>query len=324
MRGFVANTDYDWFTFLRSAEQPVEEVNFWRPASDSSFKALQSGEPFFFKLKSPHNAIGGFGYFAHFSNLPLSLAWQVFGQGNGAPNFALMRERLLHFRSRFRMDLEYGKDFSIGCILINEPLFFDRKDWIRIPEDFAPNIVQGKTYDLATGEGERLWLECVAREREYRSRTASKQVNDRESLIVAETQSLLGGYGPPALIRPRLGQGSFRVAVLDTYDRRCSVTGERTLPALEAAHIREFHEIQEHAIPNGILLRADIHKLFGAGYVTVTPQYTFEVSRRIKEEFENGRDYYALHGSTIRLPANVLHHPLPDALIWHNENRFRG
>ncbi|HET8539750.1 MAG TPA: hypothetical protein VFL83_07745 [Anaeromyxobacter sp.] len=27
MRGFVANTDFDWFTFL-SARQPLEEVNF--------------------------------------------------------------------------------------------------------------------------------------------------------------------------------------------------------------------------------------------------------------------------------------------------------
>lgn len=38
------------------------------------------------------------------------------------------------------------------------------------------------------------------------------------------------------------------------------------------------------------------------GYVAVTPDYHFEVSRRIKEEFENGRDYYALHGVRVRLP----------------------
>ena len=37
---------------------------------------------------------------------------------------------------------------------------------------------------------------------------------------------------------------------------------------------------------NGILFRADVHKLFDAGYVTVTPDYHFEVSHRIKEEFE--------------------------------------
>jgi len=36
--------------------------------------------------------------------------------------------------------------------------------------------------------------------------------------------------------------------------------------------------------------------------VTVTPSLELRVSRRIREEFENGRDYYALQGSSVRLP----------------------
>lgn len=31
-----------------------------------------------------------------------------------------------------------------------------------------------------------------------------------------------------------------RVLVTEAYGRRCAVTGERTLPALEAAHIKPF------------------------------------------------------------------------------------
>jgi putative restriction endonuclease len=123
-------------------------------------------------------------------------------------------------------------------------------------------------------------------------------------------------------VRPRLGQRSFRIAVLDTYERRCAITDERTLPVLEAAHIRDYRDVQEHTLSNGVLFRADIHKLFDSGYVTVTPDYHFEVSRRIKEEFENGHDYYALHGSSIRLRA--ADRPAADALIWHNEQRYLG
>jgi len=48
------------------------------------------------------------------------------------------------------------------------------------------------------------------------------------------------------------------------------------------------------------------------------------VSRRIKEEFENDRDYYALHGTRIRLPENITERPAADALVWHNEQRFLG
>jgi putative restriction endonuclease len=132
-------------------------------------------------------------------------------------------------------------------------------------------------------------------------------------------------YGEPQLVRPRLGQGAFRVLVTDIYQRRCAVTGERTLPALDAAHIRPYGPEQgEHSAQNGVLLRRDIHSLFDAGYVTVTPSYRFEVSRRIKEEYENGRMYYALHGTPISVPERKGQRPDPLALRWHNDERFRG
>ena len=45
-------------------------------------------------------------------------------------------------------------------------------------------------------------------------------------------------FGEPVLVRPRLGQGSFRIGVTDVYQRRCAVTGERTLPILAACRTR--------------------------------------------------------------------------------------
>lgn len=318
LRGYVATTDFDWFTFLRSASPPVDEVNFWKPG-ETAFKALQPGEPLFFKLKSPHNAIGGFGYFAHFSFLPVSMAWEVYGSANGAPDYRHVRERLLRFRQRFGMATDPKQDFWIGCILLTEAVFFEDDEWVRMPADWAANIVGGKGYDLSAGEGQRIWLECLARAATRRE--TSRQL--REPARIAD-QPIPGGYGEPMLIRPRLGQRSFRVAILDSYERRCAITNEKTLPALEAAHIREYSDHPAHDLNNGILFRADIHKLFDAGYVTVTPGYQFEVSKRIKEEFENGRDYYRLHGTSIRLPHNPEDHPSTGALTWHNEERYLG
>ena len=60
------------------------------------------------------------------------------------------------------------------------------------------------------------------------------------------------------------------------------------------------------------------------GYVTVTPNLNFEVSRRIREEFENDRHYYALHGKRIAAPEQLNERPDPGALAWHNEHCFRG
>jgi putative restriction endonuclease len=114
------------------------------------------------------------------------------------------------------------------------------------------------------------------------------------------------------------------VLVTDIYHRRCAITKEKTLPALEAAHIRPYADGGVHEARNGLLLRRDIHSLFDAGYVTVTPELRFEVSGRIREEFDNGIHYYALHGQTIDLPEVLNHRPDPAALSWHNEHRFNG
>jgi putative restriction endonuclease len=322
MRGYVAPTDYDWFTYLRAIEPPIDEVNFWKPGSGTNFGALAPGEPLFFKLKAPYNAIAGFGYFAHFSRLPVSMVWQVYGEANGARSYAEMRERLVRIRTRFDRNTDPKQDFWIGCILVNQPVFFEERDWVRTPEDFKGPTVQGKTYDLTAGEGQRIWLECLARAATRLGSMVVAPQRPRGDRI--SDAPMASGYGTPVPVRPRLGQRSFRVAVLDSYGRRCAITSEKTLPVLEAAHIRDYRDVQVHAINNGILLRADIHNLFDSGYVTVTPEYRFEVSRRIREEFENGRDYYALHGSRIRLPQDIADRPAVESLIWHNEQRYLG
>jgi putative restriction endonuclease len=114
------------------------------------------------------------------------------------------------------------------------------------------------------------------------------------------------------------------VLVTDAYQRRCAVTGERTLPVLDAAHIRPYSDGGEHSVSNGLLLRRDIHCLFDLGYVTVTPDHVFEVSTRIREQFENGRDYYALDGKPVALPNRTELQPEPTALEWHHTQRFLG
>ena len=101
--------------------------------------------------------------------------------------------------------------------------------------------------------------------------------------------------------------------------------GEKTLPVLEAAHIRPFAMAGPHALSNGILLRSDIHKLFDTGYITITPELKVEVSKRIKEEFENGREYYQYHGKDfLYLPDNPRNKPNEKYIEWHNLNIYKG
>ncbi|MGH6673877.1 MAG: HNH endonuclease [Xanthobacteraceae bacterium] len=301
----IAVTDSDWFELLR--QQPnLSEVNFWAPSA-ANFRALQPGELFLFKLHAPRNAIVGGGIFAYANALPCSLAWEAFGEANGARSAQEMRVRIARYR---RTDPGDRSDFEIGCRILTEPFFFEEKDWISVPQSWSANIVSFKTYNTADAEGLALWD------------AVNHRINRLPFAGAPEDQQ--ARYGEPHLIRPRLGQGAFRVLVTDIYRRRCAVTQERTLPALEVAHIRPYGDGGSHEASNGLLLRRDLHSLFDAGYVTVTPELSFEVSRRIKEEFENGRHYYALHGQMISVPARPEQRPHADALTWHNEHCYRG
>ena len=91
------------------------------------------------------------------------------------------------------------------------------------------------------------------------------------------------------------------------------------LPVLEAAHIKPYGSGGPHEPENGLLLRSDLHALFDQGYVTVDAnQFRVVVSNRIREEFENGRDYYQLHGRAIRLPRESNSGPSREYLSFHN------
>ncbi|MEQ1832095.1 MAG: HNH endonuclease [Candidatus Eisenbacteria bacterium] len=116
---------------------------------------------------------------------------------------------------------------------------------------------------------------------------------------------------------PQLGQGTFRLAVTSAYSRSCTVTGEHSLPAREAAHIRPYGDGGEHEVSNGLLLGSDIHRLFDTGYLGVTPDYKFVVSCYLRGDYSNGRSYYPLHGRPIELPARREEWPSAEALAWH-------
>jgi len=111
--------------------------------------------------------------------------------------------------------------------------------------------------------------------------------------------------------------------VTEAYHRRCAVTGEKTLPVLEAAHIKPFFKSGPHLTSNGLLLRRDFHTLFDRGYITINEDYRIEVSKRIKEDYGNGRDYYAFHGKKLAvLPDKDQDKPAKQFLLWHNENVY--
>jgi putative restriction endonuclease len=300
MKFWVGVTDKKWFEFLRA--RAPDEVNFWQPSARRRAAVLDPGAPFLFKLHAPSNFIVGGGFYVRYSALPARVAWDAFGVKNGVADYGGLRRRV----EQYRAERVVG-DPEIGCNVLNRPFFWSEQEWVPVPATWARNIVQGKSYSINEPEGRKLW-DAVA---ERLQRTEVDEVNDSPR------------FGADYLTHARLGQGAFRVLVTDAYRRRCAITGERTLPVLEAAHIRPYTEGGPHLVSNGLLLRSDLHTLLDRGYMTVTDDFHVEVSPRIRQEFENGREYYKHHGQTLlSMPQSSDEQPSRDSLRWHNETVF--
>lgn len=305
MTGWLAPTDPDWFEFLASRPM-LEEVNFWTPSSYFTFRAAP-GTPFLFKLKAPHSAVAGYGLFQRYDALPEWLAWEAFGEANGAPSFAAMKARLDKIRQRNNMQGGQSLD-QIGCITLANPVFLPQGMWVPQPADWPSRNLRPMQYDLAQGEGARVWQACAV------------ATQSRPMAVTEEAPR----WGDPTLVRPRLGQAAFRLAVTEAYERACAATREHSLPALEAAHIVPFAEAGPHDVSNGLLLRSDLHRLFDRGYISVDENYRLLVSDRLRDHFSNGKSYYPLQGQAIALPSAVSQRPDPALIRWHNEHRYLG
>jgi len=311
MKIYVGVTDYDWYKVLKQAN--CDEVNFWKPGGKSNFKALAEGDLFLFKLHSPQDYIVGGGFFLKFSILPASLAWEAFGIANGANSLFELYDRIYKYRKTNRF---IDPDPQIGCVILSSPFYLDEDEWIPVPDNWSRNIVQGKSYDTSDYYGRQLY-------KKIQEKLFNQRMN--KNILKEQPDVEANRYGKEQIIKPRIGQGAFKILVTDAYQRRCAITGEKTLPALEAAHIKPYSLDGPHEVSNGLLLRRDYHVLFDRGYITINKELRVEVSQRIKEDFGNGRDYYAHHGRKLEiLPERREQLPDSKYLEWHNETVYLG
>ncbi len=311
MEFWVGVTDNKWYQFL--SQLRPDEVNFWQPSGTPPFKREHNDVlPFLFKLRRPFNHIAGGGFFVKYSSYPLSMVWDIFGQKNGCASLDEFRALIQPLTNNRR------SDGPVGCNVLTNPFFFDKGAWIADPPDWSSNIVRGKMYDSTIGAGQAIWRSVQERMMSQPFETAT---NDMLPLVAEPGEK----YGMPVEVRPRLGQSSFRVLVTEAYHRRCAITGESTLMALEAAHIVPYSGEGGHDVRNGLLLRADFHRLFDAGLVSVTPELRVRVSQRIKEEWFNGKVYYRLDNEPLSVvPIHPSMRPDPNLLDWHYRNRFQA
>ncbi len=312
---FLALTDKAWFDYLTSiaSEGRVDEVNFWSPRAQRPMKQMRPGEPVFFRLKSPINAVAGYGFFAHFTILELDTAWSTFGIKNGDPNRQRFLQRIGGYRSS---DLSAHSDNRkpLGCTILRDAVFWPQQRWIPWgeAEGWKPNIVQGRTEPDPSRASRLLGeiqLDAQLEPEDFASRFEPLDIDERELAT--------------ASVHRREGQGAFRARILDAYGRKCAISGEKTEPVLDAAHVQPYLGPRSNHVQNGLLLSKEFHALFDHGLLTVTPDYRIRVSSQIKERWSNGRRFYSFDGQPlISVPTDSGQQPSRDALRWHNERIF--
>jgi len=89
-----------------------------------------------------------------------------------------------------------------------------------------------------------------------------------------------------ALVNARIGQGKFGSDVREIWNHRCSVTGSSTQAALEASHIKPWadsNDIQRLDPNNGLLLTANLHKLFDARLISFDDSGKMLVSSKLSQ-----------------------------------------
>lgn len=312
---FVALTDKAWFDFLASQaiDGVVDEVNFWSPKSTRPMKHMRTGAPVFFRLKHPFHAIAGYAFFAHFTVLDLDLAWDTFGTKNGDADKASFLDRIGAYRE-VDLTASHGERRPLGCTILRDARLWEPARWIAWGEaqGWKRNIVQGKTVDdpgLASRLLGEIQYDAIDTPPDLADDYAPTEIDERH-VVLART------------VR-REGQGAFRARILDAYGRRCAITGERTEPVLDAAHVQPYLGPMSNHVQNGLLLTQEFHTLFDKGLVTVTPELRVRVSPRIRERWSNGRRFYDFDGRELaQVPGDPAARPSVAALEWHARSRF--
>lgn len=134
------------------------------------------------------------------------------------------------------------------------------------------------------------------------------------------------GADRQAEVAVRIGQYSFRRAVLSAYDYRCCITGLAVPSLLIASHIKPWRVDERNRLnpQNGQCLSALHDRAFDVGIITITDEMTVSVSQAQATDeggfFQSALSSY--NGRSITLPEKFP--PAEEFLSYHRQYVFQG
>lgn len=152
--------------------------------------------------------------------------------------------------------------------------------------------------------------------------------NISEIIDFGNIEEIPAGEYKEQMMKTRVGQYFFRLAVLNSYGNRCCVTGLTKLDMLIASHIKPWKVSDrqtERTNPcNGLCLNPFHDKAFDRGLMTIDKNYNIIISRKIKEARMDQETRAWLLGYEKRqiiLPDKFF--PRKDFIEYHNDVVFQ-
>lgn len=116
-----------------------------------------------------------------------------------------------------------------------------------------------------------------------------------------------------AVVRP--GQSQFRKLLIANNGPYCVISNTEVLEVVEAAHIAAYRGPDSDDVRNGLLLRADLHALFDAYLLSISPD---DLRVHLAIGIKSDPCYATFHGRKIRLSTDA-ENPSQQALTLHWE-----
>lgn len=307
---YVGITDFDWLSFLSAEKKGLDSsINFWTPGT-TNFKALNEGDYFLFKLHNKKNSIEhgeivGGGIFDSFQVMTIEDAWNKFGYGNGCHSISEMREKINSIKKKNNI----SSNSLIGCIVLKNYFFLEKKDWLKSPKDWANSIVKGKTYDDTTKEGKEI-IDSI--------RFKTTQIQSINIIEEICKDMPIEGKVREAYIKARVNQGVFKDRLMKKGSK-CCLCNTHNPSLLIASHIKPWSKSDnyEKLDPyNGFLMCPNHDALFDKGYISFEDDGKIMIS----EQLDNTDRIYTNVNDKMKInieKENTIY------LKYHRENIFK-
>lgn len=273
-KGFMIITDFNWYSFLKE-NYLGGLVNFWR-RDTRKFNILEKGDRIYFLNKKDKSLNGrkiiGMGRFIEYRVETVEKAWIKHQSNNGYDNIKSMLKTLNNGKTNIK-----SKDSKIGCIILNDIIFFDEYiDPKEVYINFEKNIQMGKSISL---KEENLILKCM-------DGIGNGVLDIDEEIALTGEEDFDEGREINRKVNVRVNQDKFRRKLLRKY-KNCLICGIDKKDLLRASHSKPWkvsNSKEKVDVNNGLLLCANHDCLYDRFLITFDDNGKIIISSNIDTE----------------------------------------